>query len=316
MNWRLPLEPLAALYGAVVEAKNAGFASGKYVPQRLGWPVVSIGNLSVGGTGKTPFTAELARLLAARGLHVDVLSRGYGRRSKQVERVQAGGDAERFGDEPLLLARAGVPVFVGASRYAAGLLAEREARGGVHLLDDGLQHRQLARSVDIVLLHPRDAGDRLVPVGRLREPLASLRRAHFLVLREDDGSSEALLRGAGLQQPLWRVRRSLDVAGIAGPVVAFAAIAHPDDFFCNLREHGLVVQASFGFRDHHRFSSREIAALARAAQGATLVTTEKDFVRLPPAALRVLGHVLPVPLRTSLLDEDACMAALLTRLPD
>jgi len=119
----------------------------------------------------------LAQLLVEHGTAVDVLSRGYGRRSKVVERVAVGGSAEEFGDEPLQIAQAaGVPVFVGASRYRAGLLAEAEGPA-VHLLDDGFQHRELARDVDIVVLHRSAFAERLLPAGRWREGFAALARA-------------------------------------------------------------------------------------------------------------------------------------------
>ena len=138
------LAPLVPLYAAAVRAKNLAYERGWARPKRLRWPVVSIGNLSMGGSGKTPLTIRLAQLLRERGFAVDVLSRGYGRQSKVVERVTTGGSAEEFGDEPLLIAEAaGVPVFVGANRYRAGMLAEASAAGPVlHLLDDGFQHRR------------------------------------------------------------------------------------------------------------------------------------------------------------------------------
>ena len=126
--------------------------------RHLRWPVVSIGNLSTGGAGKTPLTITLAKALERRGLHVDVLTRGYGRRGQRVARVDVGGTAEDFGDEPLLIAReAGVGVYVARQRHDAGLLAEADGcKVDVHLLDDGFQHRQLHRDVDILLLNGHD----------------------------------------------------------------------------------------------------------------------------------------------------------------
>ena len=180
------LAPFALLYSSLVRARNARLD--RTSPAQLKWPVVSVGNLSVGGTGKTPLVICLAELLGREGFAVDVLSRGYGRSHRMVERVDTEGSAGRFGDEPLLIARqAGVPVYVGASRYEAGRLAELELGGAgprVHLLDDGFQHRRLARVVDVVLLHRSDLHQRLLPAGRLREPLSSLGRADVIVLRE------------------------------------------------------------------------------------------------------------------------------------
>ena len=206
----LLLAPLSLVYGSVIHARNARFD--RTPALRLRWPVVSIGNLSVGGAGKTPLVICLARLLQREGYRPDVLSRGYGRSRQAAERVDAAGNAERFGDEPLLIARStAVPVYVGASRYEAGLLAESEPGGqGVHLLDDGFQHRQLARDLDIVVMHRSDLQQRLLPAGRLREPLASLRRAGVVVLRQEDAELESTLRVHTRPEcRFWRMRRTL-----------------------------------------------------------------------------------------------------------
>ncbi len=161
-------------------------------PSRLRGPVVSIGNLSVGGSGKTPFVLLLGELLKARGIKFDILSRGYGRKTRGVALVDPAGSARDFGDEPLLMARRlNVPVIVGEYRYAAGVFAEKKFGPQLHLLDDGFQHRSLARDFDIVLVTPEDARDRLLPAGRLREPLSSLRRADAVVLTSG-ASPEAL----------------------------------------------------------------------------------------------------------------------------
>src|ERR1039458_3145997 len=155
--------------------------------RRLRWPAVSIGNLSTGGSGKTPLTIALAKMLESRGLRVDVLSRGYGRSSQHATRVDPDGTAAEFGDEPLLIAQeTGVPVYVAGQRYDGGLLAESErsadSRFGLHILDDGFQHRQLYRDVDILLLDRRDWEDVLLPAGNLREPLKAARRAGVIAI--------------------------------------------------------------------------------------------------------------------------------------
>ena len=130
--------------------------------------------MSVGGSGKTPFVLLLGELLKARAIKFDVLSRGYGRQTRGVALVDPAGSAHNFGDEPLLLARRlGIPVIVGESRYRAGVFAEKKFGPQLHLLDDGFQHRSLARDFDIVLLTPEDIRDSLLPAGRLREPLTS-----------------------------------------------------------------------------------------------------------------------------------------------
>ncbi len=330
------LAPLCPVYGAVVAAKNWGYERSLLRSRKLQWPVVSIGNLSVGGSGKTPLTIRLAELLLAEGLAVDVLSRGYGRSSKATERVDSLGRASRFGDEPLLIAwRTGVPVFVGASRYEAGLLAEEPSaedgelsagagRGAdsrrIHLLDDGFQHRQLAREVDIVLLHRDDFGERLLPAGRLREPLTALRRADFVVLREEDEEYGSWLQRLGLKAELWWVRRSLEapreLIETTGPVVAFCGIAWPEEFFSGLIDTGINLELTVDFPDHHRYDVEDVEELAKisAEVGAeAFAITEKDSVKLDARLLEILERVAPVRvarLGVSLRDEASVVRAI------
>ena len=141
---------------------------------------MSVGNLSAGGSGKTPFVLLLGELLKARSIKFDVLSRGYGRSSRGVLLVDPAGLPQQFGDEPLLIARKlRVPVIVGEDRYQAGVFAESRFGPQVHLLDDGFQHRSLARDFDIALVTPQDANDRLLPAGRMRETLRALGRARM-----------------------------------------------------------------------------------------------------------------------------------------
>src|SRR5271169_3980550 len=147
------MNPLTELYGAATALRNRLFDQGLLTARRLAQPVVSVGNLSVGGSGKTPFVIALGELLKARGIRFDVLSRGYGRKTRGVMVVEPGGNAADFGDEPLLIARRlGVAVVVGESRYAAGRVAEERFQPQLHILDDGFQHRSLARDFDIVLM--------------------------------------------------------------------------------------------------------------------------------------------------------------------
>jgi tetraacyldisaccharide 4'-kinase len=282
--------------------------------------VISIGNLSVGGSGKTPLTIRLAQLLVERGVTVDVLSRGYGRRSKAVERVAVGGSAEEFGDEPLQIAQAaGVPVFVGASRYRAGLLAEA-AGPAVHLLDDGFQHRELARDVDIVVLHRSDFAERLLPAGRLREGFSALARAQIVAMRLEDQDMEGELRRRSFAGPIWWVERRLEVSSVKR-VVAFCAIARAEEFFSGLRSSGTDVVAMRAWRDHHRFTEADVAELIelrRQHEAESFVTTEKDQVRLRPELQRRLESAAPVraaKLSVRLRDESAAIDQLLALLP-
>jgi tetraacyldisaccharide 4'-kinase len=310
------LLPLVPLYGAALDLKRRFFTE---EPRRLTYPVISVGSLSAGGAGKTPVVAALAELLVRAGYAVDVLSRGYGRASRAVERVDPAGSAEKFGDEPLLLARrTGVPVYVGADRYAAGLMAERLAGGAevIHLLDDGLQHRRLARALDVVLLTREDVADCLLPAGNLREPLAGLRGAGVVVLREDEAAEmePAVRRLAGEGMPVWMIRRRLEMEGIAPKSpVAFCGIARPEGFSTMLRAVGINTAETAAFGDHHRYRERDIVRLLDAARrsGADgFVTTEKDAVKIDGALrrrLEVIGPMVVARLTVDLLDEAAAL---------
>ncbi len=324
---RRSLLPLVPLYAAAQALNTLSYERQWRHIARLRWPVVSIGNLSVGGAGKTPFVIALARLLAARGWQVDVLSRGYGRASSRVEQVDpafSGDAAARYGDEPWLITQAAsVPVFVAADRASAGRLAEQRLpfERGLHLLDDGLQHRRLARDIEIVLLHRSDFDATLLPAGRLREPLAALERADFVVLREEDEDlTPRARRWMRADAALWSVRRELELPELPGPVVVFSAIAHPQEFAAGLRKRGIDVAASLAWRDHHRFTVADVDRLRSVVaeqRAASLVTTEKDWVRLTAEQRGVLE--LAAPLRAARLSahlEEGAIDALETRLKE
>lgn len=312
------LTPLVPLYAAATAMRNRAFAQGWLRQQHLRAPVVSIGNLSIGGAGKTPLTIRIAELLRDRGVVVDVLSRGYGRRSTGVRRVEEAGSWQEFGDEPLLIARhARVPVYVGASRYEAGLLAESESSATeLHLLDDGFQHRELARNVDIVVLHRSDFGQRLLPAGRLREPFSALQRAHIFVLREEDRDREAELRSGGYHQPIWWMKRHIDIPEVEC-AIAFCAIAHPEEFLASMEGR---MKASRVWRDHHVWRDRnitELVDLLRSHRAMNFATTEKDLVRLSPKHREKLQAAAPihiVRLQVRLRDEGSVVDQMLARL--
>ena len=283
------LAPLVPLYAGASGTKNFAYDHGWLKPKRLAWPVISVGNLSVGGAGKTPVVIRLAQLLTEQSHHVDVLSRGYGRSSSDTECVDPEGSATHYGDEPILIARtANVPVYVGSDRYEAGLLAEREHTGPgihlprIHLLDDGFQHRRLARDLDIVVLHRSDFAGRLLPAGRLREPLSALRRASILILRAEDRELAAELQGRNITAPIWIQQRRLRVLPTK-KAVAFCAIARPDEFFSTLRNLGVDIAATSAFRDHHEFTDADLdnlLLLRDQHHAEAFITTEKDWVRL------------------------------------
>jgi tetraacyldisaccharide 4'-kinase len=327
------LAPFTPLYAAGLLLRNLRIENGWEPVRRLRWPVVSIGNLSTGGSGKTPLTIALAKALTRRGFKVDVLSRGYGRQSQLVARVNPDGTAEEFGDEPLLMAReTGVPVYVAAWRYKAGLMAEsytklvqNESRPQAHLLDDGFQHRQLHRDIDILLLNRRDSTDSLLPAGNLREPLKAARRATLIAIPTPDESLggaaelETALRNWGWQGPIWRLHRKMEIPPVAGPVVAFCGIARPEQFFAGLEAAGLHIAARIAFPDHHRYTARDLDRMvARASEaGATaLITTGKDSVRLGKLS-SAFQESLPletVGLRVEIESEDEAIASLISRL--
>lgn len=305
MNARSLLLPLNPIYRLGLALRERRLASGREPVRRLKYPVISIGNLSTGGAGKTPLTIALAQALGSRGSEVDVLSRGYGRTSRVAARVRADGTAQEFGDEPLLIARkAGVPVYVAAERYEAGVLAEAEVQAGaavVHLLDDGFQHRQLYRDIDIVVLSARDLRDRLLPAGNLREALRAAERADVIAVPAEEPEVEAAVRALGWQGPVWRLRRRMEVPETGGAVLAFCGIARPEQFFAGLEAAGVRVAARVAFGDHHRYVQGDLermAAKARAAGAAAMVTTEKDAVRLAGPGVDL--PVVTVGLRTEI----------------
>ena len=318
------MSPLAALFGASVRLRNYLYESGRFHAQKLRGPVVSIGNISVGGAGKTPFVIALGEMLKQRGIAFDVLSRGYRRKSRGVLQVEPSGTPAQFGDEPLLIARRlGVKVIVGESRFAAGKWAEEKYGPRLHLLDDGFQHRRLARDFDIVLITAADLDDQLLPAGRLREPLRSISRADAVVVTPEVDESTLWSRlGSGVpaRHPLvWRLRRTVHIEPACpspSSLVSFCAIARPRRFFDDLRSAGVTLASEVAFRDHHAYTAGDIdflLAKGRQSNGTAFVTTEKDFINLGPFASQLKPlHIAH--LRLDLVDSDALLNTLLTRL--
>jgi len=276
------MNPLAGIYAAASGLRNRLYDRGSLRSRKLGRPVVSVGNLSTGGAGKTPFVIALGELLKWRGVSFDVLSRGYGRRTRGVLVVEPDGAAADFGDEPLLIARKlGVPVIVGESRYEAGLLAEKKFDSQLHILDDGFQHRSLARDFDIVLVTGQDFDDGLLPSGRLREPLCSLARADAIVVATDVPATRPELSG----RLIWRMTRQIAIPDPPRSPIVFCGIARPEQFFAQVRAAGVLPAAEVKFRDHHGYDRDDIQALiaARRDCGAGgFLTTAKDEINLAP----------------------------------
>jgi tetraacyldisaccharide 4'-kinase len=254
-----------------------------------------VGNLTVGGTGKTPLVIALAEAFREKGFRPVILSRGYGRTGRSI--VIDGSSWKEAGDEPFLMKRrlGDVHVVVGADRYQAGLAAEKNELGNLFILDDGFQHRRLHRNVDILAIDPVEwaAGEALLPTGRWREPKSAATRAHLACIQEIDGAVMPCL-----PIPSFRVRYEVD--GVysghtrlelnslkQSPVVAFAGIAKPQRFFSTLESIGIKPVKCVPFRDHHDYSKQEIENLG----GDILITTEKDAVRLDPTPGRTCCYL-------------------------
>lgn len=337
---------LDGFFGSAVRLRNTLYDSGRFRAHRLLGPVVSVGNISVGGAGKTPFVIALGGLLRQRGVEFDVLSRGYRRATTGVLEVDPSGSAVDFGDEPLLISRRlNVPVIVGESRYKAGRWSEGKYGPRLHLLDDGFQHRRLARDFDIVLVTAADLDDRLLPSGHLREPLDSIRRADAIVVSDDLDRNRLPLHA---DQALWRIHRGIEIpplrsfasfavdsvpprppavsgsqstidkrqSEIESRLLAFCAIARPSRFFDDLRNAGLSIAAEMPFHDHHRYTAADVDLLTASAAKANatgFVTTEKDLVNLGPLISRLEPlHVARVTLE--LHDSGRALDHLLSRI--
>lgn len=310
---RPALAPLGWLYGAWMRARNAHYDRAG-AAQRVEAPVVSIGNLSAGGTGKTPVVGWLARALQARGITPAIVSRGYRGAAGSGPLVVSRGagpecEASVSGDEPWMLANTlpGTLVVVG-SRRILGARKAIELGARVVLLDDGFQHRALVRDLDVVLLDATRPFqfDRLLPAGRLREPASSLGRADWILLTRAGSANglgalrdavRAVNQAAPILEADHRARGFLDPSGQAvekpGRAVAFCGIGHPDRFRQDLERLDVSIESFRAFGDHERIDAGSLDELKRIAseRDAALVTTEKDLARVGPASAAAAGLV-------------------------
>jgi len=296
------------LYGLGAGLRRALYARGWLKVKRLPAPVVSVGNLTVGGAGKTPVAACLARLWQDRGKRVAILSRGYGGQSRGVTCISDGRNMYKkppeVGEEPYWLARTlpGVAVYTGACRYAAGMAAWQELKPDLFLLDDGFQHFQLHRDLDLVLLDAASpfGNGYLLPRGPLREPLTALAAAQCLILTRFEPSRHqaqlAAIRAAFPDKPVLTasitpVSVTVYPEGRSDPpaalrhrtLMAFAGLARPEVFTITLQELGADLKGCRSFPDHHAYSPAELDLLtaeARTLGAEGLVTTSKDWARL------------------------------------
>jgi tetraacyldisaccharide 4'-kinase len=293
------LGALGAAYGAVGAARAALHARGILRTHRLRGPVISVGNLAVGGRGKTPIAACVAEWARDDGLPVAILSRGYGGSFAGDALVVSdggtpGAEAAVAGDEPVMLARRlpGVVVAVGPRRDVVGRAVEERFGPRVHVLDDGFQHLRLHRDLDLVCLRAHDLDDVPLPAGALRERASAAARADALLVWDDPAPSGLF------PDRVFRVHRRLagfvdrdgGAAGAPRRPFLVAGIAHPERLEADVRSLGGDVAGRAFFADHHRFSAADVTrveAEARAAGADAIVTTEKDLPRLPAAGLPV-----------------------------
>lgn len=296
----------SVLYGLVLKLRAWVYAAGLFGTHRLPRPVISIGNITVGGTGKTPITAHIARKLIAQGLKVCVISRGYGGSLEGSVALVSDGvtifeKPEASGDEPYLLASTvpGLCVVIGSNRYQAGLLAMDLLQPDIFLLDDGFQHLRLHRDLNILLLDarmPRGNGH-ILPAGPLREPWGATQRAQLQIFTRSSGSmaqqtdtipscyARYLLTSfqqvnSGETIPLAVLQQQ--------NILAIAGIAKPESFFQGLQDIGITPAGTLALGDHQAYDQATVAAISQVAaeSGASwVVTTEKDAVKLAQTAL-------------------------------
>ncbi len=325
--------PLGWPLGCAAALRRRLYCGGWLRSTRLRGPVISVGNLSVGGSGKTPVVGFVARMLSQAGYPVAVLSRGYRGAFRGEALIVSEGagalcSAREAGDEPLALARAlpGMTIAVGRRRDEVGRHVERRQGAVVHILDDGFQHLRLTRAIDIVCLEREDVDGRPMPAGRLREFVAALRHADVLLLRaaETDPAFERLSRRFGRERVFgWRRvgEGFFDLSGKrrAAPQrpLLLAGIARPQRFLNDVRLLVPELAGSAFFRDHHPFSAEElqrVAAQARARGADAIVTTTKDAARLSWVGQCDLP-LLVFAIRPQIDDEERFKASLLARLP-
>jgi len=303
---RMLLLPIGWLYGLVVGTRNILFDLGILRTTAVGVPVISVGNMTAGGTGKTPLAERIVEYLAHHGYRVAVVSRGYGRRSSGVLVVSDGTslkvDAEEGGDEPVQIARKypGVRVVVGERRVDAARKAVQELRANVIVLDDGFQHRYLKRDLDIVVVDSRkDLRDEpMLPAGIRREPVLGLRRADLVALSKVEFDSmdwsegiRSVFKGPviAFRHVITSVHRAADGAELSPAeyrgrdAVAFSGIGDHGNFIAGLQHEGFRIVGRMQFGDHHRYAMsdiRRVSQLLGETGAAAVVTTEKDLARL------------------------------------
>ncbi len=339
---KIALIPFSLLYALVTEVRNFLFDWHLLPVFRSKIPVVSVGNIRVGGTGKTPFTIWLAQRLSEHSVRVAIVSRGYRRKSKGLKLVAEAGkivsDVQDAGDEPLLMAHK-VPqalIIVSEKRKKALHHIELTEAADVVILDDAFQHRWVARNADIVLLHSAGFWDNWpLPTGRLRETIWQLKRATYLLRRPDKAGGKPITFVPQHRQfeiefvPGKIVNEYFEPLGSleewrGKPAIAFAGIARPQAFFSMLKRKGIKLLASERFTDHYRYKESDLQRLlhlCRATEARWLFCTEKDLVKIREflpvleAEIKIAGvHLVALSLEVRLQDEQNFLNDLVKRL--
>jgi tetraacyldisaccharide 4'-kinase len=278
---------LQSLYAWVVRRRNAQFDSGKRPVVQVTKPVISVGNITAGGTGKSPAVQLVARILMDNGLRPAIVLRGYKRRSKGLVVVHDGtsicATVERAGDEAFMHATMlNVPVVVSSDKVEAAAHAAGCLPCDVIIVDDGYQHRSLHRCIDVVLVNDETLTSTLLPGGRLREPINELRRASIIICAEaslenriqDYSASNALVVSSTIEMHC--------DAPLDSPVIIASGIAHPDRMRISLEHAGYMIVKHMVYDDHHRYRTRDIWNIrdAAASMSAVVVTTDKDIAKI------------------------------------
>ena len=292
------MSALSALDGGVARLRRSWYERVPASRVQLARPVISVGNLVAGGSGKTPVVAAVATVLIRLGRRPAILSRGYGRSRRAADVVIVTGGSgplasvDESGDEPQMLARdvAGVPIVVAADRASAGRAAIERFDSDVLILDDGFQHLRLERTIDLLVLSAADLVDTVLPSGRLREPLSAARAADAVLVYGSAIEADQIARQVAVSRSFFVTSRQPPLRSFHGPVpigqprvAAVAGIARPQRFFDALRRQGHDVIREFTFPDHHWFTAaevRHVERLARDLHADAVVTTAKDAVRL------------------------------------
>lgn len=314
----LILPPLSALYSAVTRTRLSLYQRGTFRTTRLERPVISVGNMTVGGTGKTPLVEWVSKTLAGTGKRVCILTRGYGRQHPERQVIVSDGQAilatpADAGDEPYLLATnllGLAAVICGADRISAGRDAIEVFGTECFVLDDGFQHLRLARDLNIVTVDATNpwGGGQLLPHGRLREPLTGLSRADCVVLTRCDQASNLdslrkQIRDLTHDRPIFEsTMRPVRTSIPTGPVAAFCAVGNPKSFFDQLRNSGYQLAVDKAYRDHHVYTQKDAADLvanAKRAGATSLVTTAKDAVKLRSLTFLLPWHTFEIEISIS-----------------